>query len=422
MKISIRFTGLILCLATFVNAQVVTNYTTADGLVSNVINCIFLDEGDVYFGTQQGVSFFDGTDWSTINQDNSPGLVDNDITAVLVNYDNDPGGEFWFGTNFGISQTDEGGIDWNNYDEDNGLGGDRIRFLGKDNEGNIWAGTSKGASVFDGASWQNFGMLQGIPFGGVNHIDFNSDGSKWLSTGLGGVVVMDSNNEVVNSIIEINGLLNNKVRAIATDDANNKWVATSDGITVINAQNMVSDYHTRPYTLPPPDTLNPVEDIAINSNGCVWAGIYVDYLVTVGGVSLWNGVEWMEFDESNGLIGPVIKCLEVDANDDVWVGTSTGVSKIEQACTFITSTREPKIEIAFDIFPNPVANTLNIKWSDDMTSKISDIKLYNTSMQLMGIYPIGSFQNELQIDVSSFSDGVYFIKVGDSLKTFVRNK
>lgn len=231
---------------------------------------------------------------------------------------------------------------------------------------------------------------------------------------------MDPNNVIVNSITEDQGLLNDKVRGITSDIENNKWVATSDGIVVINNQDVVSTYHTRPYTLPPPDTLNPVVAVEANTQGCIWAGIYVDYLVTVGGVSLWDGIEWMEFDEADGLIGPVIQCVAVDFEDNVWVGTSTGVSKIVHPCEIMTNVRAPKISVEFEVFPNPVNQVLHVKWGDDFISKIQDVKLYDASMKMVGIYSVDAFQNELQINMSSMSEGVYFVGVGDSFEKVVK--
>ena len=47
-------------------SQTFTNYTTADGLIDNSVNCVFVDYNDVvWFGTQNGLSSFDGTIWNS---------------------------------------------------------------------------------------------------------------------------------------------------------------------------------------------------------------------------------------------------------------------------------------------------------------------------------------------------------------------
>ena len=81
------------------------------------------------------------------------------------------------------------------------------------------------------------------------------------------------------------------------------------------------------YLLPPPDTLNPVVEMDIDISGNVWVAIYVGYLAE-GGVAVYNGSQWQDFDVSDGLIGPNIKGVVTDNNGNAWVATSTGISKI----------------------------------------------------------------------------------------------
>ena len=64
---------------------------------------------------------------------------------------------------------------------------------------------------------------------------------------------------------------------IKLDDFGNKWIGTGSGISVLN-DNDSFIHHTKMYLMPPPDTLNPVVDLEIDSYGRIWAGIYVGYL------------------------------------------------------------------------------------------------------------------------------------------------
>ena len=54
------------------------------------------------------------------------------------------------------------------------------------------------------------------------------------------------------------------------------------------------------YSLPPPDTLNPVVEIDIDSWNRIWVAIYVGYLAE-GGVAFYNGSIWQDFDISDGV-------------------------------------------------------------------------------------------------------------------------
>ncbi len=80
-----------------------TVYTTDDGLVDNLVQAIAGDkEGNIWFGTQAGISVFDGSSWLSYTTDN--GLVSNNILSIAIDRD----GIVWIGTDVGISHFDEG--------------------------------------------------------------------------------------------------------------------------------------------------------------------------------------------------------------------------------------------------------------------------------------------------------------------------
>ena len=64
-------------------AQTITNYTTTDGLLNDNVICVAVDGSNtLWFGTQMGVSVFDGVNWSSHTTTTDPGLVDNNIQAI----------------------------------------------------------------------------------------------------------------------------------------------------------------------------------------------------------------------------------------------------------------------------------------------------------------------------------------------------
>ena len=212
---------------------------------------------------------------------------------------------------------------------------------------------------------------------------------------------------------ESEGLLNDRVRSIAIDNSNNKWVATSDGISVFDKDNLHVGNATRVLTLPPPDTLNPIEDVKIDSKGNIWAGIYVDYLVTEGGVSYFDGSDWSEFDVNRGLVGPVVRRLAIDQNDDVWVATSTGVSKISLQST----STDNKLELSLYVYPNPATDYLMI--NDAEISETNEmVKIYNSTGQRVLTHIIRDADNMVKIDITSLETGVYHVCVANKVGKF----
>ncbi len=402
MKISI-ITAVALLLGGTVQAQTITNYTTANGLLANNALCVDVDASDnIWFGTQDGVSVFDGATWT--NHTTADGIVDNTIQAIYVT----AAGDVWVGTDFGVSVFN--GTSWSSYTTAGGLGSNQIKCITENAAGDIWFGTSNGASRYDGVSFTNFGTAEGLPFGGVNEIEVLANGDVWMGTGLSGVSIY--NGSTFSTINAANNeLIDNRIRAIAVDATSTKWIGTSEGISVFNSSNSIFMNHTTMFSLPAPDTLNPIEDIEMDSQGNFWVGVYVDYLVTEGGVCAYNGNNWNEYKVADGLVGPVVRALAIDGNDDVWVATSTGVSKISDPSVGIH-----KLEAAtFSIYPNPASDLLSIRVPNDLVN--SEIVIYDASMKIVKEEVLTS---ELtQFSVADLSTGIYFVKIGSAVERLV---
>ncbi len=378
-------------------AQTFTNYTTTEGLINNSVNCLVVDGDDnLWFGTQEGISKFDGNTWTNMDVNTHPDLVHNTILAIEVDTD----GNLWVGTDFGVSKFD--GIDWTTYTEDDGLADSRIKYINQDGDGNIWFANNDGISVFDGTNWMSYTMADGLPFGGTSFVTFDAAGNKWLGTGLGGVLKFDGN--TFTEITEDEGLLSDKIRSIAIDENNYKWVGTSDGVSVLDNADQFAFNHEFIFTLPPPDELNPIEDIQIDSKGRVWVGVYVDYLVTEGGVSMYDGTSWVQYEVDDGLVGPVVRRLAIDSQDNVWVATSSGVTKISEIPMAVL---DEALLREVEIFPNPATHIVNFLVPEELIGKTYDL------CNFLGM-PIQSGKidrDKLVLDVSTVAPSCYFLAV-----------
>jgi ligand-binding sensor domain-containing protein len=166
-----------------------------------------------------------------------------------------------------------------------------------------------------------------------------------------------------------NGLLSQNVTDLEIDNQGNKWTGTGSGMSVLDVSNTSFTQHTRMYIMPPPDTLNPVVDIDMDSYGRIWAAIYVGYLAE-GGIAYWDGNQWEDFHVSDGLVGPNVKGLSIDSEDNVWVATSTGVSKISAIPSIINETEISGVRI----FPNPTSDVMHLNNGDE---NIQYVKIYN---------------------------------------------
>ena len=94
-----------------------------------------------------------------------------------------PNGDVWAGTTEGLSFFD--GSAWTTYTEEDGLAGDTVRAIVFDSRGNLWAGSGSddgGLSVFDGSGWRVYKTDEGLVSNNVRGITLGPDDSLWIAT------------------------------------------------------------------------------------------------------------------------------------------------------------------------------------------------------------------------------------------------
>ena len=379
------------------NAQTITNYTTADGLLDNFVECIDVDISDnIWFGTSVGAQRFNPpSSWETYNLAGPlSGMVSENIKEIKLTKTIPLAGQFWIGTDFGAQLAINSS--WITYDNTNGLVGNQVKSIDEDENGGKWIGTSQGVSYFVGNSSGSYSSPD-LHWSGVNATAFDSNGDKWFASPLGGVTHFDGTTFTVYDTS--NGLLSQNVTALLIDNQDNKWIGTGSGMSVLNASNTSFTQHTRMYIMPPPDTLNPVVDIAMDSYGRIWAAIYVGYLAE-GGVAMWDGNQWEDFHVSDGLVGPNVRGLAIDSEDNLWVATSTGVSKISSIPSSLNSVSISNVEV----FPNPSSGIITVSCDENL----KNIEVYNVLGSLIHSEKI-HFQNEIELNLSPLTSGIYHL-------------
>ena len=377
------------------SAQTIINYTTADGLIDNFVECIDVDIDDnIWFGTSMGLQMYDGTNWYFWDQSSFPSLLSNNIKAIKTTSN----GEIWVGSDYGLNRLLYGvpGSVWLSYTTADGLVNNQIKSIDEDDSGNIWVGTSQGVSFFDGSSWTSYASPD-LHWSGVSSTAFDSNGDKWFASPLGGITHFDGINFTVYDTS--NGLLSQNVTDLVIDYQNNKWIGTGGGISVLDPSNTSFIHYTQMYSLSPPDTLNPVVDLEIDSYGRLWSAIYVGYLAK-GGIAMLSANQWNNFDVTDGVIGQNIRAISIDSENSVWIATSTGVSKILSLPNLMPNS----LKNNFSFFPNPTKNQLSIVDND---SEIQEIFIHNSIGSL--VYIDVNFSKYDVIDISLFKQGLYYI-------------
>lgn len=294
-----------------VSAVNIINYTTSDGLKSNSVGTIAIDSlGNTWFGTDNGVSKFDGTGWTSFTE--SDGLVNNGINCIAIDDQNN----IWFGTQGGISKFD--GTSWTSYTSSNGLANNRVDAIAFDNLGNKWFGTYNGLSKFDGVNWTTYTTSNGL-------IGYEN----WVF----GIVVDKVNNNIWaitwDGVSIYNGTswsdyshyahLTSTIYGISIDRYNNKWLATIDGIFKFNGSNWVKQFNSSGYLL------SYAHEIIFDKQDNIW-------FTTMNGIFKYDGKNISTFTGNNyTMINKTeIRKITIDSKENIWIAkTFEGVYKLE---------------------------------------------------------------------------------------------
>ncbi|HED06304.1 MAG TPA: hypothetical protein ENI61_06445, partial [Ignavibacteria bacterium] len=332
-------------------------YTSIDGLLQNTIRSLMQDDfGRLWIGTSEGLSIFDGTDFSNYTQNNGLNgsvinsffkidsttmwvsvigggisifhksklqkdevvriikgkkyFLDNTINAIFK----DSRGRIWFCTDSGITM-------WSNQNPDNSIihnfnsKNDPYKMfiysVTEDNNGNIWFGSNHGLIKYDN---HKFKFIKGIPRI-VNVVKAYRDNKIWLGTDKG-------------IFIYQNGIFKRLFK--------NKNIYSSE-----------------------------VNDIYKDKDGDLW-------FVSTEGLYLFNGKKLMNFNTENGIGNKSILSFLIDSKGIVWIGTEDGLNKITSKNLYYINTKY-KYSYLWELLARP--NNIIFATTKDGLYKIENNKL-----------------------------------------------
>ncbi|MCX6149417.1 MAG: triple tyrosine motif-containing protein [Ignavibacteriales bacterium] len=287
------------------------NYTVEDGLVQSCVYTILQDrEGYLWFGTEGGLSKFDGLKFTNYNSSN--GLSQNEIRCLTQ----DKEGNIWIGTeNKGVVKFD--GKNFRIFDETNGLTNNTVLSIFQDTDNSILFGTDGGGiTKLKNSKFYYITKKDGIARDTVRRIYNDSKGNIWFcySSAGGGVTKYDG--KEYKSYTTKDGLISDDVISICEDSQNNIWFGTYRGISKFDGKRFIN--FDSKNGLPN----DPILTIKEDQNKIIWIGTYG------GGLVKYENDKFSIYTIQNGLTGNIVYAIQVDLRGDVWLATNNGVNKI----------------------------------------------------------------------------------------------
>jgi serine/threonine protein kinase/ligand-binding sensor domain-containing protein len=322
----------------------------------NLVYALALQDDYLWAGGDGGLVRWDLEDGSYVKLGISDGLASNVINDLLVDEDDN----LWVATDAGVNRFD--GETWITFDETDGLDADGVLSLFLDDEGALWAGTDcdeYGLNYYDGTSWgpsplppmpldcpnpiafalyEDWGLFVGLLEGDLAYFD----GEAWevltQDDGLPGetiydlllveetllvsyedeVVRFDLETDAWDTIPQLSGMDVMRMHWAADDSL---WFASEEGAARYDPE--TGDwrrFEPGPGTIPS----RIVTDIVEDEDG-LWFG-------THGGVVFYDGDGWELWATDDGLGGNDVSAIRQDGSGALWfVHDGSGLSRYDPA-------------------------------------------------------------------------------------------
>jgi len=203
---------------------------------------------------------------------------------------------------------------WRVFTKADGLADNFVLDIYQDRDGNLWFGTKRGVSRYNG-SWETFTVSDGLGANEVWSIIEDNEGALWFATWGGGVTRYDGKEWQV--FDDTNGPISREVRTITKDKDGSLWFGTRLGVS------RYSEGKWESFTTGDGLVDNDVRAIVQDNHGVLWFG-------TERGVSTFDGIKWKTFiASSNSLIGNDVWTIYSAQDGALWFGTTVGVNRYD---------------------------------------------------------------------------------------------
>ncbi|HKZ65478.1 MAG TPA: two-component regulator propeller domain-containing protein, partial [Chitinophagaceae bacterium] len=233
------------------------------------------------------------------------GLSGNLVRSIIE----DSKGNLWFGTNSGLSKYD--GKSFSNYTTDQGLSNADIICIWEDRKGNIWIRTFGGSvNKYDERVFEHYSIGKSQSGNIVDKILEDRSENLWFTMRGEGVIKYDGKSFTKFSIEQ--GLSINMVHSIREDKNGNLWVGTDDGLCRYDRKTFTHFNASLGFSE------GSYNSICEDKAGNIWVGIYGS------GVNKFDGKSVTHYTIDQGLSNNYVMCLLKDGKGNLWVGTQGG--------------------------------------------------------------------------------------------------
>ena len=325
--------------------QIVKNksITIEDGLSSNKILSILEDrEGNLWFGTYVGLNQFRDDRFKTYGLNEG---LEHTLVWSLSDYS---GSSLYLATEGGLirfnTAAESSANRFENLSNGKGLKDNNITFVYNDHSGHIWfSAWDEGVGFLDEASGKIklFGAKDGIN-SNILSITADKKGNIWLASAKNGAYCYDIATNQFKNYSTSEGLSSERVYTVFADQTGNVWFGTLGGYACRFDGTNFKKFGKK-------EGLNHsfILSIVQDNAGRIWLGTYG------GGVYKLENDSFSNMNFQDGMNSDTPFLLAPDG-ENLWVGTSLGIDKLEIAKKSFTHYGKDEGFMGIEVNPNAV--------------------------------------------------------------------
>ncbi|HEV3040250.1 MAG TPA: two-component regulator propeller domain-containing protein [Candidatus Angelobacter sp.] len=326
------------------------DWTAADGLPQNsVLGILQTHDSYLWFGTEEGLVRFNGTQFVVFDKATYPDLKSNAI-QVLLEDKNDRA--LWLGTvDGGLTRYSEGRFQ--TFGAEQGINGSTINALAQSSDGTLWIGSDKGLAALQSGRFLISIRQQPLPKEPVNALAISPEGTLWVATANRILTI----NPMTGQVSELRTPFGDPT-ALVFDHTGSLWIGTAshglyhssngkfirvhdrrlqgtirsiyqdreDSLWIGSVENglcRLRDDDVQCYTEKDGLTSNHVFSIYEDREGSLWVGTFT------GGVNRFKERRFTTYGDSRGLANEAVFALYQGRDGNIWIGAEHGLDQLK---------------------------------------------------------------------------------------------
>ncbi|TRX51183.1 response regulator [Fulvivirga sp. M361] len=304
-----------------------------DGLSQATVLCSWQDQrGFMWFGTRDGLNRYDGYSFevfkNTIDNDNS--IAGN----IIYDINEDKEGNLWMVTDHGLSKFTNATSSFENYhlSGEDYVSNDFQKLL-IDSNGDLWIGGRSGLFLFEtdtklfspsyaGSGDEN--VLLKRPVYALSEGVRKKRRLIWVGTSRNGIYAIDPITRQINATQPTESLPKARVQDIVVQQ-DCIWIATyGDGLYIVDNQlNMIDHFHSESSYIEKQISHNNIRSIATDDHNNLWVGTFDGLDIFIDQHKRLRRIKYKEGD-ATGLSHGSIRSIIKDDKGTMWLGTYFG--------------------------------------------------------------------------------------------------